>query len=165
MFQSKLVILCPPLIFFFKSRNIMSATLKFWRNRIMTTQNIQICNCCEVVSTESDHFFFTIVYIPKLWSIQLWHFHVLSIFTYTYMVWILYIKVKTTFFFYLVQNFLVKSKMFRVHLLLFYSYYNRYIVYNICLYGRAVPRIKLERLCSEVFLSSMFMSNNVILLV
>lgn len=151
--------------FFVKSRNIMSATLKFWRNRIMTTQNIQICNCCEVESTESDHFFFTIVYIPNLGSIQLWHFHVLSILNYTCMVWILYIKGKTTIFFYLVQNFLVKSKMFRVHLLLFYSYYNRYIVYNICLYSRAVPRIKLEHLCSEVFLSSMLMSNNVILLV
>lgn len=88
----------------------MSATLKFWRNRIMTTQNIQICNCCEVESTESDHFFFTIVYIPKLWSIQLWHFHVLSILTYTYMVWILYKKVKTTFFFTLSKTSLSKVK-------------------------------------------------------
>lgn len=127
--------------------------------------NIQICNCYEVESTESDHFFFTIAYIPKLGSIQLRQFHVLSILNFTYMVWILYLKVKTTIFFYLVQNFLVKSKMFRVHLLLFYSYYNRYIVYNICLYSRAVVRIKLERLCSEIFLSSMLMSNNVILLV
>lgn len=54
--------------------------------------------------------FFTIVYIPKLGSIQFWHFHVPSILNYTYMLWILYLKVKTAICFTLSKTSLSQVK-------------------------------------------------------
>lgn len=129
-----------------------------------TFSNSPFCNCGEVESTESNHFFHysiyskvrinTILTLPCSLNFEL-YLYVMDIVS----------KSENSNLFYLVQNFLVTSKMFRVHLLVFYSYYNRYIVYNIYMYSRAVPRIKLERLCSEIFLSSMLMSSNVIRLV